>query len=233
MPESMVIINPDTPEEIRVSLRRQGLEPLVIPRCGALAPALSGHADLQVFVHNGHALCRAGMPGYFLKALSSCCHVTVCGVEPGGGYPADITFNVACAGSVAFHRSDCTAPEISSFLEKKSIPLIHVKQGYSRCSTVIVDDVRIITADRGIHEAALSHGSTSLLVRPGFVKLPGFRHGFIGGASGATSDSVFFTGDIGTHPDHEAIRSFIAASGKKILCLADGPLQDLGSLFFT
>jgi hypothetical protein len=60
------------------------------------------------------------MPGYFLKALSSCCHVTVCGVEPGGGYPADITFNVACAGSVAFIER-LTAPEISSFLEKRAI----------------------------------------------------------------------------------------------------------------
>jgi hypothetical protein len=134
----------------------------------------------------------------FLEALSSRCHVTVCGAEPGAIYPADVPFNVACAGSMAFHRSDRTAPEIRSFLEGKGIPLIHVRPGYSRCSTVLVDDGRIITADRGIHEAALAHGAMSLLVRPGFVELPGYRHGFIGGASGSGSHMIFFTGDIGT-----------------------------------
>jgi hypothetical protein len=232
MPQSMVIINPDTPGEITASLRRHGLDPLMIPRCDALSPPLSGHPDLQVFFHESRAFCRAGMPGYFPEALSSRCHITVCGAGPEREYPADVPFNAACTGSMAFHRSDRTAPEIRSFLAEKDIPLIHVRQGYSRCSTVIVDEGRVITADRGIHEAALAQGAKSLLVRPGFVELPGYRHGFIGGASGSTSDRVFFTGDLSRHPDHEAIRHFIAGSGKKILCLTDGPLLDLGSLLF-
>jgi hypothetical protein len=105
-------------------------------------------------------------------------------------------------------------------------------QGYSKCSTVIIDETRIITADTTIHRKAIAEGLSSLLITSGHVALPGYEYGFLGGASGTTGSTVFFTGTLKKHPDFNAIMSFIEESGKKTLFLSDDNIIDLGSILF-
>ena len=231
--DPLVIINPDTPPEVSQALRHRGFETLSVPECARLAAPLQGHPDLQVFILGRRACCHPDISTEFIKALESRCEV-ILGSEPlTEEYPGDVAYNVACTGAMAFHRADLTPAEIKTFLAGGNIPLISVSQGYSRCSTLIVDERRIITADRGIHSAAIDAGGESLLVSSGSVSLPGYKYGFLGGASGTTADAVYLAGDIRTHPDHEAIMEFIASSGKELVALGGGPLLDLGSLLFV
>ena len=61
---------------------------------------------------------------------------------------------------------------------------IHVKQGYTRCSLLPVDDRSFITSDAGIAKTLAEHDTDVLLIHPGHIHLPGFDYGFIGGTGG-------------------------------------------------
>ncbi len=95
-----------------------------------------------------------------------------------------------------------------------------------------VDDKNIITPDESIKEAWEDKGGRALFIRPGRVKLPGYKSGFIGGASGVYKDKVFFAGSLKYHPDGDLIKDFIKESGRNVIELYDGPLHDVGSIYF-
>jgi len=99
------------------------------------------------------------------------------------------------------------------------------------CSTLIVDDNSIITADNGIHEKALNNKLNSLLISPGNIDLPDYNYGFIGGASGSDNESIFLTGSLENHKDKKKIEIFIKEQNKNIIYLSSKKIIDIGSIF--
>ena len=103
------------------------------------------------------------------------------------------------------------------------------RQGYSRCSVCVVNDNAIITADEGICRSAKAHGIDVLKIRPGYIDLPGFDHGFIGGASFKISDTkLAFTGRLDSHPDAEQMIGFASLHSVDIVYITDKPAFDIG-----
>ena len=115
-------------------------------------------------------------------------------------------------------------------LENRGITFTFTKQGYSKCSTLIVDERSIITSDRSIHESCTNAGMDSLLISAGHVDLPGYSYGFIGGASGRFMDMVLLTGNMDSHPDREKIYGFIEERGLKVKLLSEEKAVDIGSI---
>jgi len=105
-----------------------------------------------------------------------------------------------------------------------------VSQGYAKCSIIPVDKRAIITSDSKIRDIWINRGREGLLVKPGYVKLPGCKTGFIGGASGVNDRVVFFVGNLKHHPDGDKIRDFIRRRGKGVIELYDGSLYDVGTV---
>lgn len=145
-------------------------------------------------------------------------------------YPQDIAYNAACTGKFFIHSLRYTAPELLSAAEELGMVMVDVRQGYAKCSTVIVDEEAVITYDRGIEKACAKAGLEVLLVQPGHVLLPGYDTGFIGGASGRVGDTVYFNGDLTEHPDHAKITGFIEDRGLQAKWFEDWPLTDIGSI---
>lgn len=144
---------------------------------------------------------------------------------PGKTYPEVAKFNVCSVGNYVIGN---TKTMHGAILSDVSDRLIDVKQGYSKCSTYIVDDESIITSDEGIHRAVQGK-IDCLLIQPGHVKLEGMEYGFIGGTGGRiNSQFCFFNGDITAHPDYEKIKTFIQER-RKIILFTDEPLTDMGS----
>ena len=228
-----VLINPDTPEIIKTALAKNDFEVINIPYCEALDRPIAGHPDLQFFIHADIIFCPERTPLNFIKYLEQAgCQIILCESEPKEKYPHDIPYNVACTGNIAFHRTDKTEMRILAYLKEQNIPIYNVAQGYSRCSTVIVSESHIITADSGIHNAALGANIEGLLITSGHVALLGYKYGFIGGASGTYEDKVYFTGNINKHPNGRSISEFIEQAGKEVICLTNDELLDTGSLLF-
>jgi len=146
-------------------------------------------------------------------------------------YPFDIAYNLVILKGKLFHNLKYTDKVILKYLEERNIEFVNVKQGYTKCSTYIVDEKSVITCDKKLSEIYESHGIEALLVCNEQIKLRGFDHGFIGGAGGKISkNEAGFFGDITVHKDYERIREFLSIRGISIKILAPGPLCDYGSL---
>ena len=229
----IAIINPDAEDIILKNLKKLDIDPVKITRTSLIAKPLAGHPDLQVFVHNNKIFCHPGISKSFIKKIETNFEVSICSTELFQKYPLDIPYNVAYTGKYAFHRFKYTAAEIKKHLKINNAMIIDVKQGYSKCSTSIIDENHIITSDKSINNCALSNCINSLLINSGYISLKGFEYGFIGGASGIIDNMVLFTGSINHHPDYRKIIDFIEESGKKIVILSNQKIIDLGSLLIS
>lgn len=229
-----------TPEEIKNNLSALGFELLFVPESKRLDKPVSAHPDMRFFAlgkkifisenEKTELACiteRLEDLGYE-TALSS--------AALSKKYPHDIAFNCFTVGKYLFGNLPFLAPEILEEAKKEGYTLVSVKQGYSKCSTVIVNENSIITADPSIYTAAAKAGIDTLFINnpEGAINLSGYSCGFIGGASGVFGDTVYFCGNIDLHPSEKAIKDFCERKNKAVLSLSKEPLYDLGSiLFFT
>jgi hypothetical protein len=227
----IAIINPDTPAEITGNLTKMDIEPVLIPKTGRVDAPLAGHPDIQVFVHGKRIFCHPDISASFVSMIEKYGEVTICATRLSKEYPRDIAYNVACPGPWAFRHPAGADPVVEDYLRSKGIAGIGVSQGYARCSTLIVDNNSIITADVSIHRAARSRVLDSLLISPGYIELPGYRYGFIGGGTGLCEDMVLCAGTLSHHPDYGSIVDFIEERGKKIVPLGRERAVDLGTIF--
>ena len=148
-------------------------------------------------------------------------------------YPGDCRYNAACTGKFFIHKLDVTDADLldaakASFGDE--LQLINIRQGYAKCSTVIVDEDSIITYDKGIAKPCEAAGMNVLLVKSGFVKLRGANTGFIGGASGRVDDEIVFNGDLSAHTNFREITAFIEERGLGCKWFESYELEDIGSI---
>ena len=180
-----------------------------------LGPAISSHPDLM--------MCKMGplpsSPIVFANPV------------PKGGYPENASFCAAVLGEYIIHRTDITSPQVLEASSKLGLTKIRVRQGYAKCGTVVVDECSVITSDEGIISALRPYSGIQVLkVRPGFVELPGYAYGFIGGASGRVDNEIVFNGDLTLHPDFRSIMSFIESRNLAVKYFSGLPLTDIGSI---
>ncbi len=183
---------------------------------GIVDPAISCHPD--VF------LCKMGIQenAPVFSASSG---------DLGMDYPQDCAFNAACTGKYFIHNLRATNERLLLAAKEMGIIPIDVRQGYTKCSTVIVDETSIITYDEGIAKACGSYADLDvLLISPGFVRLDGYDTGFIGGCSGRVGREIIFNGDLFAHPDFSRILPFIESRGLTCRWFADYKLTDIGSI---
>ena len=148
-------------------------------------------------------------------------------------YPNDCRYNATCTGKFFIHKLDITDSELLSAAKTNcgdELQLINVRQGYTKCSTVIVDEDSIITYDKGIAKPCEAVGMSVLLVEPGFVKLRDADTGFIGGASGRVDDEIVFNGNLSAHPNFREITTFIEDRGLDCKWFDSYELEDIGSI---
>ena len=172
------------------------------------------------------------------------CHMLFNMGSIGDVYPYDVPYNAAVTGRYFLHNTDYTGPALLDLARQEGLEIIRVEQGYTKCSCVVVDEQAIITADRGIarrvsawnamleEEGAAGEALECLLIRPGFVELPGYDSGFLGGASGKKGTEILFNGDLRAHPDFAIIRDFIASRGCTPVWYEGYPLRDIGSIIY-
>ncbi len=224
------IIDPRTPADVTGNLSAMGFKIIPIPLTNRTAEPISGHPDIQLFIHGRNAFVHPSAPPDFISSIAEYCKVTICKTELTAAYPGDVAYNVLCTGNIALHRADSTEPSIKQYFPDNNINLINTNQGYTRCSTLIVDDKSIITADRSIHKSGIDAGIHSLLIEPGYIDLPGYDYGFIGGASGNYDNKILLTGRIDHHPDFIRISDFIEMRGIELKILSENRAVDTGSI---
>lgn len=151
--------------------------------------------------------------------------------EPQEPYPGDVLLNGARVGKRLFCRVESTAQEVLEDCERRGVRICPVRQGYGKCSVVVVSEEAILTADPSIEKAARQEGLDVLKISPGGIRLDGFPYGFLGGCVGRLApDALAFTGEIAWHPDGESIRAFLRNYGIDTVALCKGELWDIGGI---
>lgn len=151
---------------------------------------------------------------------------------PSSKYPGDVGLNCAVVGKTVFCNKKHISEKIRDISDKEGLNVLHVNQGYAKCSTVCVSQNAIITADPSIYSVALSAGIDALKITEGHIRLDGYNTGFIGGATGVTDEEVLFCGDLSLHPDAKRISDFCATHGKQAVSLSKESLYDYGTIMF-
>lgn len=149
-------------------------------------------------------------------------------------YPYNILLNCLFINNKLFAKLDSVDESVLEYCESNNIETINVNQGYARCSTLVLYDNAAITADKSIEKALKNNGVEVLLISAGNIVLEGYDYGFIGGASTVINNTVYFFGDIKTHPDYSKIKVFCSRHNStiEILC-EDMPLTDIGGAVKT
>lgn len=211
------------------ALEQRGTEVLWLPDAPGADPRLAGHADLSVLHLGGDRLVAAKGDRIVNLLTNRGFSVQETDREFSAGYPRDCGLNGCLVGRRFLHRLSLTDGAVLRALPAQ-VRRIDAAQGYARCSVCIADERSIVTSDPGIAKAAALDGMEVLQIHPGFVELPGFDTGFLGGASFRLSETeLAFTGRLDGHPDRARIESFLSARGVRPVYLTERPVFDIGS----
>lgn len=163
-------------------------------------------------------------------------------------YPENTKYNAVCMGKYFIHNIKYTSPLLFDKVCSLGFETIAIKQGYTKCNMVVINDHAAITSDEGIYKSAkkyfnnINNNSIQrakyqdrkpidiLLIEPGHVKLGNFPYGFLGGASGRVGNEIIFNGNLKAHPDYQIISNFISSQGLAIKYFEEYPLEDIGSI---
>lgn len=198
-------------------------------KCPYLSEPVAYHADMLVHHLGGEDILLHQSQGYepALSALGM--NVIYSNEKLNPDYPNDVKFNAARIGDYLICKKDSAEGNILKSVPPRNI--IDVPQGYSKCSTLIVDEKSVVTADVHIHERAIKNGIDSLLIPPGNISLPGYDYGFIGGTGAKLSkDNIYFTGNLMSHPSGKEIADFITKRDISIIMGSSEKLIDIGGI---
>lgn len=220
--------------QLELPLHTRGISVLWLPDNPDIDERLAGHVDLSVFPLSNHQVLLAPYlkkhPLFVNKLTNRGISIVYSRRNQRKTYPGDANLNVCHFGRTAILNPKTADPYILKQL--RSCNFISVKQGYTNCTVVPVDDASIITDDAGIAKAANCAGLEVLQIRSGFVDLPGFATGFLGGASQMfTKNTMMFTGVLTNHPDAEIIFQFLGQRKIKPDFLTDFPVFDIGAIY--
>lgn len=208
-------ISENCPDKVLEYLNELGYKVNIVRKNSAVYDAVSCHPDIFCWKTGDHGSVIEGQ----VSALSR-------------DYPGNIIYNAVLLDKYLIHNLKYTAPEIIEYANTHGLAKINVKQGFTKCSCVVVDGKSVITDDESIYRALSPVCEVEVLkVEKGHVQLPGHEYGFIGGTSGTVGDTILFCGDLKSHPDFEKIDEFITKRGKKVKYFQAFPLLDVGTIF--
>ena len=213
---------------------------------GRLHPTRPVHVDRRIATHPDIYMCQLGLwneAGLFFGDPE----------KLAVAYPQDIIYNAVCTRNYVVHLMEQTDPELRDAImmwhgslqrqpgegDHREIKVLGVRQGYTRCMCLPVDDNSFIVSDEAIAKPLENQGASVLRISRGSIKLQGFDTGFIGGTAGniyVSNDEVtdqraiVFNGDLTVHPDFKAITEFIRSRNILPIWFEDYALEDIGSI---
>lgn len=225
----------------RLDLDKHDIDTIDLEPCTLIEKPISSHVDMQSvhlysnnFIFHQESLCKAKrLYDSKIEHLSVKNDLKLHFINGSRtillDYPQSASYNVLIIDQFAIYNPKCIDPILEQELQKH-YKCLFVKQGYARCSTCIVDQNSIITADTSIASVLQQAGFNVLMITPGHIELPGYDYGFIGGAAFKIDKmKLAFTGKLDRHPDKNKIIKFLDERGVEPVFLSSEPIFDIGS----
>lgn len=226
------IVDFRTTEEEKSNLICLGYEILVCPPSNLLYEAVCGHPDMLMHIISKDTLIvHKDINKEFVDKLVSIGFKVIFSKNNlKEKYPYDIILNSVNLPNLFIHNSKYTDPELLKYVAPKKI--INVKQGYTKCSTAVLNEKAIMTSDKSIFKALSNENIDVLFLPVGDILLPGLNYGFIGGCCGLLDNhTMAFYGDLNCYAYGIEVIDFLKKYNIKPVFLSNGKLVDRGSLF--
>ena len=229
----IALVDPRISNSEHLNLSKLNCKVIKCPINNTLYKAVCGHPDMSLHViSNDTLILEKDIDVDFINLLKNFnlnCILSDNSLK--SNYPYDISLNALNLKNYFIHNLKFTDKKLLSFVTKKN--LIHVKQGYTKCSTAILNDNAIITSDKSIHKALLNTDIDVLLLPPGDINLPGLDYGFIGGTCGLfDKNTLVFYGSLDNYKYKNEVLNFLCKYKITPIYLSEGKLTDRGSIFF-
>lgn len=196
---------------------------------GITYEAISGHVDVFMCQISDKTIVAA--PNNYINYLSEKnIEIKKGDFKTGDAYPKTAHYNAVVTHNLLIHNLDICDPVIIN--ECKNKHHINVKQAYTRCNLLPLGNDVFITSDKGIEKTLLSNNLKAHYVNPHGILLPGFMNGFIGGCMGIIEKRVFIVGELKSYADGYLLKELFNDYDFEIIELYEGPLFDVGSIFF-
>ena len=223
-------------DELALSLGRYADKTIKLPPSPLLAAPVASHPDMLIWSFGRYIVTpshyRQLAADIFAQLETAGFEVIEATERMSPEYPNDVALNCATVGKYVIANTSTVSSSIKAIADRYGLIPLHTNQGYAKCSTAVVSDNALITADKSIYSIAQNNGLDALLISEGHVDLNGYGYGFIGGASGTVDSYVLFCGDLSNHPDGEKIAEFCKSHGKTAVSLSREPLYDYGTVMF-
>ncbi len=218
-------------------LLKRGFRLIKLPSADFLSKPLCSHPDMLMFYHGEKIITSAEYcniaPYVFsdIREYSPKTEILFTADAQSPVYPNDALFNALVINGKLIAKTDTLSPSVLEYARSCDMEIINVKQGYPACTTLGFGK-SAITADKGMAKALSGHGINATLIKEGFVKLPPYEYGFIGGCAGIYGKEVYFCGDICRHPDKDIIEAALQKEGLCAVSLSNEELHDVGRIIF-
>ena len=211
-------------------LQRLGIRTIISQRLDSVEGSESAHADMSLF-HVGNEqiyVSRNISPVLRDRLVSEGMSVTYTEMPVTAKAPC---LNACLIGDKVICNTKLIDKGLMKKLSDSGKQILHTNQGYAKCSTAVVNENAVITADNSIYELCRRNDIDVLHIEYGHIMLEGYPYGFIGGSCALLSpDTLAFFGDISKHPDYSNIRSFTKNHGVDIISLSNQELYDVGGI---
>lgn len=231
--DKLVIVDGRASLEIINSLEEKNLQIIKTIKCEKVDDSISYHPDIVIHPLNHDTIVvEPSVFGYYYDQLKGSGIKVLRGKKNlDNKYPEDIGYNIARLKGLAIHNFKYTDEKILELFKESGLKRINIKQGYSKCSVMIVDEKSAITSDKPIYNKLKDEDYDILLIDQGYIDLPGQSYGFIGGCSGNLSkNEILLSGSLEHHPNKKEICEFVEKKGKKLIFLSTEKIVDIGTI---
>lgn len=162
--KATIVLSEEHPQ-FHAALRRREIHTLAVRCCDLLDSPVASHADMQLLALDSQTLLLSPYQPQLKAQLSQLGLTVLTGPALEKEYPRDVPYNALRLGNHYICNRKTVSAVARSYWQKLGCREIAVKQGYASCSTCVVDERSIITADAGIARAATAAGLWVLQMR--------------------------------------------------------------------
>lgn len=225
------VLSPQNPDCVR-SCRKLGFDVFTTEPVRGLISYEQHHADMQMLIAETDTVfvlqeCKSLQK--YLKLHFK--NVITTEKKLKKAYPQNVLLNIAWLKNMAVCNTIAIDNAVKKYCSAHHTALYHTKQGYAKCSCVILNQTALITADPSIFQTAVQNKLDVLKIKTGHIRLNGADYGFIGGCCGNIDENLLgFCGEIQKHPDFDNIRAFCKNYHTELESLCSGELEDIGGI---
>lgn len=234
LPEGKVTVAAVSSQAKEVIDTLQSAKICVVPvdPCSNLPEGIASHADLQLLHLGGNTVLKSSCSNECESVLKAVGFDILSTEQPlCEKYPADCVLNALIIGKNIIMNPSAADETLMKYAEDNNMDIIATKQGYVKCSVLAVCSDAIITADKGIVNAAEAKGIEALLIREGGIYLKGYDTGFIGGCGGMIESKILgSSGDMKQLHDYDNIKDFLRNRNIYIENMGGKELCDIGGI---